>query len=105
MLKIDKFEVFSRCSIFNSIIVTQFYLVDILESHMRKVSDLIDVFKDIEIAGYFDCNYLFCIVVVEKNAAPTATYNLLVCVIFMILQFLLTILADWYLKRKYSGNY
>lgn len=23
-------------------------------------------------------NYLFCIVVVEKNAAPTATYNLLV---------------------------
>lgn len=45
---------------------------------MRNVSDLIHVFNDTEIAGYFDCNYLFCIVqvVVEKNAAPTATYSL-----------------------------
>lgn len=54
--------------------------------------------------------YLFCIVVVEENATQKATYDLhvrffLVCLIFMILQFLLTISAAWYLKRKYSGSY
>lgn len=75
---------------------------------MRKVSDLIHVFKDIEIAGYFDCNYLFCIVVVEKNAASTATYNLLVRFLSMRDIHDTSVFVNnfaWYLKQKYSGSY
>lgn len=76
---------------------------------MRNVSDLIHVFKDTGIAGFLIVsNYLFCIVVVEKNAASTATYNLLVRFLSMRDIHDTSVFVNnfaWYLKQKYSGSY